>query len=376
MNALPKTIRFRPPSETQRAVVDLLDQTCLPNQVTRLECFDVDTLHDAIVRLVVRGAPAIGVAAAYGVLLAEVQEDASLDERVRAYRIAADRLATSRPTAVNLFWALDAMRSGIDRFLREEAHGNAPDPAKGTALQTRLVEIATQIDREEAGRCQAIGEHGAAYLDRLVATDSVRILTHCNAGALATTGIGTALAPVYCLHQQGRSVEVIADETRPLLQGARLTAWELATAGVSVTVCTDSMAAQVLSQRKIDAVIVGADRIAANGDVANKIGTYGLAVAAKHHGVPFLVAAPISTFDSNIATGDLIPIEQRSEKEIRQPDRSANAWTPREADVMNPAFDVTPAGLIQAIVTQLGVIERPTELSVATHLNSAANRSI
>lgn len=315
----------------------LLDQTRLPEAETYLDCRDVQSVWDAIKRLSVRGAPAIGVAAAYGCVIGAQQG---------GWAGAAEHLATSRPTAVNLFWA-------IERMQRVE-------PATLDAL---LAE-AKAIHAEDARMCQQIGEHAMNLIDALVPQSPtpnprpLTFLTHCNAGALATGGIGTATAPMYLAHQRGRPIRVFADETRPLLQGARLTAYELQAAGIDVTVICDNMAGQVLRGGTVDVVVTGADRIAGNGDTANKIGTYALAILAKHHHVPFIVAAPSSTFDQSLPNGDAIPIEQRDAKEITEGFGKPTA--PREVKTRNPAFDVTPAELITAIVTERGMI-RPVD---------------
>ena len=313
----------------------LIDQTRLPGELLTLACSTVTQTHDAISRLVVRGAPAIGVAAAYGVCLAEGRTR-------RSYLEAINYLATSRPTAVNLFWALDRMRAVIE----ETDDG---------ALHDALLNEARLIHQEDLQMGQDIGRHGASLL-----RDCRRVLTHCNAGGLATSMWGTALAPIYHLHQSGHPIEVFADETRPLLQGARLTAWELSRAGVPVTVLTDSMSGMLMRQGKVDAVIVGADRIASNGDVANKIGTYPLAVLAKYHRVPFYVAAPSSTFDMAIDNGDQIPIEERGRAEIAN--LGDRLVVPEAAAVMNPAFDVTPAELVDAIITERGILSHPIQV--------------
>lgn len=315
----------------------LIDQTKLPLELVDLVCTTVDQVHDAISRLVVRGAPAIGIAAAYGVCLAG---NASKVASANNYLEAIEYLATSRPTAVNLFWALDRMKAIVDANTDSES------------LKDQLIAEARLIHEEDIQMGEAIGRHGAMLL-----TGCQRVLTHCNAGGLATSKWGTALAPIYHLHRSGAAIEVFADETRPLMQGARLTAWELARSGVPVTVLTDSMAGSLLQTGTIDAVIVGADRIAANGDAANKIGTYPLAVLAKHHQVPFYVAAPSSTFDFALASGDLIPIEQRAREEVACP--GGIKMVPDEASVINPAFDVTPAELITAIITEQGNIDCP-----------------
>ncbi len=329
----------------------LVDQTRLPSELVYLDCADVEQTYDALKRLVVRGAPAIGIAAAYGVCLAR-GADGGFDRPAALH--AAEYLATSRPTAVNLFWALDRMRAVIN--------GCSLD---GQALHDRLVAEATQIHNEDREMCRQIGINGATLLQ-----DCECVLTHCNAGGLAASTWGTALAPIYCLQEKGKLLRVYADETRPLLQGARLTAWELHQAGIPVTVCTDSMAGSLMRTGEINAVIVGADRIAANGDVANKIGTYPLAVLSRFHHIPFYVAAPTNTFDLTLDNGDLIPIEQRAAIEVAGPfsfGSLANRVVPEGVAVTNPAFDVTPAELVTAIITQRGVITSPSTQSIAVH---------
>ena len=343
----------------------LLDQTRLPRETTHVDITDEKQMHDAIRRLVVRGAPAIGCAAAFGVYLGVrsfLDDDATrffsrLDE-------VCDYLATSRPTAVNLFWALDRMKATA-RAIHGE-HGAASPPCHVVRdIQDALLHEAEQMLIEDDRVCRAIGENGLKLLCEISQLETqvsdsqapVQILTHCNAGGLATAGYGTALAPIYVGLERGMRFHVFADETRPLLQGSRLTAFELHQAGVPVTVICDSMAPAVLGQKQINAVIVGADRIAANGDTANKIGTLGVAIAARHFGVPFIVAAPMSTNDFNTASGADIPIEQRSADEVaRVGDTRA---TPDGVAVYNPAFDVTPAELITAIVTDAGVARAP-----------------
>ncbi|MGV3485739.1 MAG: S-methyl-5-thioribose-1-phosphate isomerase [Planctomycetaceae bacterium] len=323
----------------------LLDQTRLPGEVVMLECRSVQDAWDAIVRLSVRGAPAIGIAAAYAVCLAfDPKKNPSPADATQKVLQALDHLATSRPTAVNLFWALARMR--------ELASGD-----EATSLHARLLAEAKAIHQQDRELCDLIGRFGA---DRL--GSARRFLTHCNAGALATGGNGTALAPIYELHRRGLAVEVTSDETRPLLQGSRLTAWELARAGIPVTMITDSMAGSVLRSGSIDAVIVGADRITARGDVANKIGTYPLAVLANYHRIPFFVAAPGSTIDLSIQDGSEIPIEQRQAEEVA----TAAGWTSPEMAprVYNPAFDVTPAELVTALISDRGVIESPCESAI------------
>ena len=325
----------------------LLDQTQLPGEVVELHCHTVEDVWQAIKRLAVRGAPVIGVAAAYGVCLANesgIRGDSSPGGAggFQEYLAACDYLATSRPTAVNLFFALDRMRGVVERH-----RGLAVDE-----LSAVLLDEAHAIRLEDERMSEAIGRHGADLLDDL--PEGAGILTHCNAGALVTTGVGTALAVVYELARHGKRPHVWVDETRPLLQGARLTAWELTQRGIDCTLICDSMAAQVMREGRVQAVITGADRIAANGDTANKIGTYGVAVLAKAHEIPFYVAAPTSTFDLSIGSGDEIPIEQRAGEEITEGFGVRTA--PEGVKAYNPAFDVTPARLIRAIFTENGAI--------------------
>jgi methylthioribose-1-phosphate isomerase len=314
--------------------VRILDQTMLPGEERYLDLDTVDAVAEAIRTLRVRGAPLIGIAAAMGVTLALRGGTASLE----AVCAAAKTLGATRPTAVNLHWALARMERRAARAVE-----------RAEDLERALRDEATAIWDEDRAMCARIGALGA----ELLRGDDALILTHCNAGALATGGIGTALAPVYTMHQSGRRVAVLADETRPLLQGSRLTAWELSRAGVPVTVIADNMAASRLRQGDVTCVLVGADRIAANGDVANKIGTYGLALAARAAGVPFYVAAPSSTVDPATPNGAAIPIEQRGAAEVA-------GWRGHQAapvgvQVWNPAFDVTPAELVTAIITDRGV---------------------
>jgi methylthioribose-1-phosphate isomerase len=328
----------------------LLDQTLLPCETKTLDCQSVEQVVEAIRTLRVRGAPAIGVAAAYGVVIGAREtanaERPKFDERLQAV---VQQLAASRPTAVNLFWALDRQRRLAERM---------PAATPRDVLAALLAE-ARVIEAEDRAMCAAIGRYGAELLN---AGDAV--LTHCNAGALATAGDGTALAVIYAAAANGKKIRVFADETRPLLQGARLTAWELSQRGIPVTVICDSMAATVMRQRKVQAVIVGADRIAANGDTANKIGTYSVACLAKTHGIPFYVAAPSSTFDLSLSNGDLIPIEERSAAEITH--GFGRQTAPDGIDVYNPAFDITPAELITAIITERGVIQPVTREMIIT----------
>lgn len=330
--------------------LQLIDQTLLPGNLRLIDCHDVQTVWEAIKMLRVRGAPAIGIAAAYGVCLAK--SDGNLLHEARQ---AADYLATSRPTAVNLFWALDRMRSVLDRF-------NADATEDESKLASALLAEARAIHEEDRAMCHAIGKHGATLIE-----DHSTLITHCNAGGLATAEYGTALSVMFTCQDQGKNLKVFADETRPLWQGARLTAWELMQREIPVTVICDSMAAHVMKTQKVDAVIVGADRITARGDAANKIGTYGLAVCAKHHNVPFYVAAPSSTFDLALIDGCDIPIEERDHAEITSP--YGNIVAPAGVEAFNPAFDVTPAELITALITERGVIQPVTEAKVRQHFS-------
>lgn len=305
-----------------------------------------DAVWEAIRSLRVRGAPAIGVCAAYGVVVGtRERKPDSAKAAVHAARDTADYLATSRPTAVNLFWALDRMRAAAKA---------APTDRGAPGVLAHLEKTAAAIHEEDRRLCRAIGRAGAALIP-----ENGGVLTHCNAGGLATADYGTALAVMFRAHEEGRVFRVFADETRPLLQGARLTTWELREHDIPVTLICDSMAAQVMKEGKIDVVIVGADRIAANGDTANKIGTYGVALLAAAHKIPFYVAAPTSTIDLNAADGSAIPIEQRSAEEITNGFGAATA--PPGIDVYNPAFDVTPASFITGIVTESGIVRPPFE---------------
>ncbi len=333
--------------------VVLIDQTVLPDQLAWRRCGDIPSLCRAIEELAVRGAPAIGVAAAYGLALAwRLASQQGGDTAAMLQRFENDRrhLAATRPTAVNLFWALDRLaKVARDRVA---AGGESEEIATALLAEARLV-----LD-EDIAMCRALGRAGAELLP-----DFATVLTHCNAGGLATGGYGTALGVIYGAKEAGKTIRVFADETRPLLQGSRLTAWELADQGVDVTVICDSAAATVLRQGKIDAVITGADRIAANGDAANKIGTYPLAVLANRHGVPFYVAAPASTFDPGTACGEGIRIEERDPVEVHR-------WgtvrvTAEKADAWNPAFDVTPAELITGFITEHGVLRPPFQDSLS-----------
>jgi methylthioribose-1-phosphate isomerase len=323
--------------------VRIIDQRHLPERVVERELRSVADVCEAIATLAVRGAPAIGVAGAMGLVASLVPhaylpgaELAALAERHGA------RIRESRPTAVNLPWA-------VDRLLAIARSSAEPD---GRALLARLRTQATAILDEDRAMCRQIGAHGCGLI-----RDGARIMTHCNAGALATAGIGTALAPVYLAALAGRRVEVVARETRPLLQGSRLTAWELARAGIPVTVIADDAAASLMRSGEIDLCIVGADRIAANGDVANKIGTYELAIAARYHGIPFYVAAPTSTFDPSVANGDAIVVEERAADEVRS--GFGRVTAPAEARIRNPAFDITPAALVTTFISDRGIHQPP-----------------
>ncbi len=333
----------------------LLDQTRLPGEVVEVECQDVDQVWEAIRSLRVRGAPAIGVAAAYGVCLAaKAALGAAPGDFLAAIDEGRRHLATSRPTAVNLFWALARMGDAA------RATGRRGDSGQ---IAAALLAEARRMEIEDAETCAQIGRVGAELL-----SDQQGVLTHCNAGALATCGDGTALAVIFAAHRQGKRLHVFADETRPLLQGARLTAWELLQHGIPCTLLCDSAAAQLMRQGRIGAVITGADRIAANGDAANKIGTYSVALAAAAHDVPFYVAAPHSTFDLSLAHGDEIPIEERPAGEV-----TGVSWPapPAKLGVYNPAFDVTPAHLIRAIICERGLIQPVTAENVASVLGVA-----
>ncbi len=333
--------------------LELIDQTQLPNDLTHLKCGTVDSVWHAIKRLSVRGAPAIGVAAAYGVIVALNETGASSDWRTTVNK-ACDYLATSRPTAVNLFWALDRMRAKAAEL----------DESSFDAARAALLAEAHAIRNEDAAMCAAIGNAGKHLIP-----EGGGVLTHCNAGALATSERGTALSVMYAAHEDGKQFTVYADETRPLLQGARLTTWELMQAGVDTVLICDNMAAVVMREQKVQVVVTGADRIAANGDAANKIGTYGVALLAKAHGIPFYIAAPSSTFDLSLGSGDEIPIEEREADEIRA--FGARLTAPEGVRVYNPAFDVTPAELIAGIITEKGLISPVSEANIRETLAAA-----
>lgn len=330
--------------------VELIDQRLLPDELVTLQIDNVEALADAIRTMAIRGAPSIGIAAAYGVVLGMGQAKASDGPRARFRRIR-KLLADTRPTAVNLFWALDRMQTTFER--------NAD--AEPSELVDALREAARQLHEDEVSANRRIGQLGV----RLV-PEGGTILTHCNAGALATAGYGTALGIVRAAWARETLHKVFVDETRPRLQGARLTAWELGQEGIPYEVIADGAAASLMARGEVDLVVVGADRIARNGDVANKIGTYSLAILAHHHRIPFYVAAPISTIDARCPTGAGIPIEERAADEVRLI-RGVRV-TPANAPVRNPAFDVTPHALVSGIVTERGVVTAPYEETIADAL--------
>jgi len=342
--------------------LELIDQRRLPAEFVKVRCRSVEHLCEAIKTLTVRGAPAIGVSAAYGLVLAmqELSPQDDLERGRRALAESCEYLASSRPTAVNLFWALDRVRQGAEEFVA------AKPKASLQHLRELVLAEANAIYAEDVDMCRRIGQNGERFIK-----EGSGILTHCNAGALATAGQGTALSVMFEAHKKGTKFAVYANETRPLLQGARLTAWELKEAGIDVVVICDNMAGWLMKQGKIDAVITGADRIAANGDAANKIGTYSLSILAREHSIPFYIAAPSSTFDLNIKSGAEIPIEQRASDEVIRPWRMNSRITPDGVGVYNPAFDVTDARDITAIITEKGVIENPSTERIRELLNVA-----
>jgi len=338
-----------------RGFLKILDQTRLPAEVEVIECRDLETVREAIRSLRIRGAPAIGIAAAYGLVLG-LQADAGRPAEALRERVAevSRDLRACRPTAVNLFAYLDRLETVAGR----------PEADSGSALLAGLLEEARRIDSENRAACDAMARHGASLI-----RDGWGVITHCNTGGLATAGSGTALGVLIRAHEDGKRLKVFADETRPLLQGARLTTLELMRAGVDVTLICDSAAARVMNERRAHAVILGADRIARNGDVANKIGTFSLAVNAAAHGIPFFVVAPTTTIDAELESGDAIPIEERHPDEV-------TGWqgariAPRDVVVYNPAFDVTPHRYVSAIVTEQGVLRPPFRESLAEALESA-----
>jgi methylthioribose-1-phosphate isomerase len=335
--------------------LELLDQTLLPERAVFLNLTSDAGVFEAIQSLRVRGAPAIGIAAAYGLHLGmRATPVSSRDAFFKALNRKVDHLASARPTAVNLSWALGELARQLETC----------DESEPARLTSRLLELAIQLHEDDRQRCDDIADHGQALVP-----DGARILTHCNAGALATGGIGTALGVVHRAHRDGKRIKVYADETRPVLQGARLTVWELAEAGIPGQLICDNMAAALMQQGGVDLVIVGADRIAADGSVANKIGTYCLAVLARHHGIPFHVAAPLSTFDPNLDSGRDIPIEHRNPDEIRTVLNQVPITVPG-FNCWNPAFDVTPPELVTAIVTEKGILRPPFREAIAGMLRT------
>lgn len=350
---VPKTVKWIGQTDGS---LEMIDQRRLPTELVMLSVTATEELHEAIRTLAVRGAPAIGVAASYGPVIALQRLDAGAPVSQALDRVneTCDYLATSRPTAVNLFWALDRIRAKATEI------AGRPD-ASSKDLHEAILAEANAIYAEDVEMCRQIGRYGESLI-----AEGAGVLTHCNAGALATAGQGTALSPMFEAKAKGRQFKVYADETRPLLQGARLTAWELQQAGVDVTVVCDNMAGWLMKQGKIDVVITGADRIAANGDTANKIGTYSVSVLAKHHGIPFYIAAPSSTFDLSLAGGAEIPIEQREAGEVSH--LTGTPIAPEGIGVYNPAFDVTEAADIAGIITEKGVIHHPDTARISAFL--------
>ena len=331
--------------------VVMIDQRKLPGAEVYVTCKTPKDVAKAIKTMVIRGAPAIGVAAAMGLALGVRQSKVTGTTKLAAelYKLC-EMMAATRPTAVNLFWAIDRMKRV---FAEAGGSGQSVDQIK-----VRLEEEARRIHDEDVANCRAMGAHGAS-----VVPQNARVLTHCNAGALATAGYGTALGVIRGAVEQGKTVVVLADETRPFLQGARLTAWELTRDGIHTTVITDNMSGAMMRGEQVDLVVVGADRIAANGDVANKIGTYTVAVLAKEHGIPFYVAAPISTIDLATPDGDQIPIEERNVREVTH--LGSTRLTPEAAHIRNPAFDITPHKYVTAIITERGIARAPYSESLA-----------
>jgi methylthioribose-1-phosphate isomerase len=344
-----------PTIEWNDEAIVMIDQRKLPGAEVYVKCKTPKEVARAIKTMVIRGAPAIGVAAAMGLALGVRQSKETGTTKLAAefYKLC-EMMAATRPTAVNLFWAIDRIKAV---FAEAAKSGHSVEQIK-----SRLEEEARRIHDEDVESCRAISAHGAS-----VVPDSARVLTHCNAGALATAGYGTALGVIRGAVERGKKVAVIADETRPFLQGARLTAWELTRDGIDTTVITDNMSGALMRAGQVDLVVVGADRIAANGDVANKIGTYTVAVLAKEHGIPFYVAAPISTIDLSTPDGDGIPIEERSSKEVTH--LGPTRLTPENVQVRNPAFDVTPHQYITGIITERGIARAPYHESLSNLVN-------
>jgi len=334
-----------PTIEWKDDAVVMIDQRKLPASEVYVTCKTANEVAKAIKTMVIRGAPAIGVAAAMGIAVGMTRSRATGTKQFTTeFQKTCELMAGTRPTAVNLFWAIERMKKA---FAAAAHDGQSVDEIK-----RKLVAEARAIHDEDVQSCRTMGAHGATLVP-----SSARILTHCNAGALATAGYGTALGVIRAAAEQGKTIAVLADETRPFLQGARLTAWELVRDGIDTTVITDNMAGAMMRLGEVDLVVVGADRIAANGDVANKIGTYSVAVLAKEHGIPFYVAAPLSTVDLNTPDGSRIPIEERNEREVTHV--GANRLTPEGARIRNPAFDVTPSQYVTAIITERGIARAP-----------------
>jgi len=346
-------IPLTPTIEWTANKVKLIDQTKLPLEEQYIETDEYKVVCDAIYRLAIRGAPAIGVAGAYACVLAvnEISAD-NLDDFLQEFMLKADEIGATRPTAVNLMWAVRQMKDRASSF-----SGSVND------LKLALLELAHEIRADDIDRCHNLGLHGA----NLIPNDA-NVMTICNTGGLATSGIGTALGVIQYAHAQGKNLKVHVCETRPLLQGARLNTWELKRTNTPFTLMTDSMAAQTMNKMNMDGVFVGADRIAANGDTANKIGTYSLAVLARHHNVPFYVAAPLSTVDYDTPSGTEIPVEERSPHEVTR--IKGVQFTIEDIEVATPAFDVTPAELIAGIITEKGIAQYPYEKSLEEQRNA------
>ena len=333
--------------------LEIIDQTALPKNKTILQLRTLPEIYEAIQKLRVRGAPLIGICAAYGLVLGMMPENpVSPKDFFNLLQDKIDRLATARPTAVNLFWALEKIKNDLIKL---------PDPSVDVLMQ-QLQQMAIDLHHDDRQRCAMIGQHGLELIPKVAG-----ILTHCNTGALATGGIGTALGVIYAAHQANRKLQVYADETRPLLQGARLTMWELMNAGIPASLISDNMAGALMQAGKVDLVIVGSDRIGADGSVANKIGTYSVAILAKYHNIPFYVAAPMSTFDATINEGSQIPIEHRNSQEVAVVNGVAHI-APKDAECWNPAFDVTPPELVDAIITEKGILYPPYRTNIAKML--------
>jgi methylthioribose-1-phosphate isomerase len=359
---IPRTVGWRD------GAVRMIDQRVLPGKLRFLDCRTVDEVCEAISTLAVRGAPALGAAGGYGVALAcaiaaAEPPDTGAGAAVRAAEAAAERLVATRPTAVNLAWGAGRVLAAA----REAARSEAGRAGGGEAVAGAALAEAERLAEQDVADNRALGRHGAALVP-----EGAQVLTHCNAGGLACVGYGTALGVIRAADEAGKAPRVWVDETRPVLQGARLTAWELDRLGIPATLVADVMAGSLMASADVDLVVVGADRVAANGDVANKIGTYSLAVLAAHHGVPFYVAAPTSTIDLATRTGAGIPVEERSPEEVRKVGRSRLA--PPGVAALNRAFDVTPAALVTAIITELGVAHPPYEKSLRRLVEAAPHR--